>query len=413
MSTKKNLQLELLKLQDEIELLTLENEKQLEKIKKDIHNKKEQIKKMDFVEKKEKPEILTLEKTRKLPKKELEILSLEKTNELNLLKISNTNKFTASEIKYLELEMNQEVEKKKLEQELNISREKLGIKIDDLVKKEELDKSIIIDNNRKTKKHVPKYIYLIIVLIAVIGLFFIVNTLLHRRSDDLHTKKQIDDIITDTDIKIDDSKDDTLNKDDYHSFINVPLIAVNFDKLKKKNPDTKGWIQVSGTNVNYPFVQASDNDYYLDHSFDKSYNTMGWVFLDYRNDINKLGNNTILYAHGLYNNTMFGSLKQVISPSWYSNTSNHIIKISTEKENSLWQIFSTYTIEPESYYLTDNFNKTKDFEDFLVTIKNRSVYNYKYDVTTNDKILTLSSCYNDDLRIVVHAKLIRTNTRKR
>lgn len=87
------------------------------------------------------------------------------------------------------------------------------------------------------------------------------------------------------------------------------LINVDFNELKKFNSNTKGWIQVNGTNINYPFVQAKDNKFYLTHSFDKSYNSAGWVFLDYRNNINELSKNTIIYAHGRLDTTMFGSLK--------------------------------------------------------------------------------------------------------
>ena len=414
MSTKKNLEMELFKLQEEIELLTLENEKQILKIKSDIKNKKKELKELDFIKDKNKIEILSLEKTRKLPKKDLEILTLEKTKELNLLKLSNTKKFTTDEIKYLELEMNQQVEKEKLAKDLNINNEKLDNKIDNLIKDNKLDKNTININNKITKKRkgIPKYVYIVILIISFFSLFFITKTLLDRRNNDIDTKKQIDEIIKETNITIDDSKNTEKEpEDDYHRFIHTPLISVDFDTLKKRNPDTIGWVQVSGTNVNYPFVQADDNDYYLNHSFDKSNNTMGWVFLDYRNNINKLDNNTILYAHGLYNNTMFGSLKQVIEPSWYKNSDNHKIRISTEKANSLWQIFSTYTIEPEVYYLTNNFDTTKEYNDFIETMKSRSVYNYDIDLNTNDKILTLSSCYNDNLRVVVHAKLIKTRLR--
>ena len=53
------------------------------------------------------------------------------------------------------------------------------------------------------------------------------------------------------------------------------LINVDFNELKKINSNTKGWIQVNGTNINYPFVQAKDNKFYLTHSFDKSYNSAG------------------------------------------------------------------------------------------------------------------------------------------
>ena len=91
------------------------------------------------------------------------------------------------------------------------------------------------------------------------------------------------------------------------------LINVDFQELKSTNNQTVGWIQVNGTNINYPFVQANDNKYYLTHSFDKSHNTSGWVFLDYRNNIQTLDKNTILYAHGRIDKTMFGTLKNILN----------------------------------------------------------------------------------------------------
>lgn len=113
---------------------------------------------------------------------------------------------------------------------------------------------------------------------------------------------------------------------DYEKYANMNMINVNFDNLKNINPDTVGWLYVPGTEINYPFVQTTNNDYYLKHSFDKSSNKKGWVFLDFRNNIDNLSKNTVLYAHGLVNNQMFGSMRRTIKKSWYENKSNHIIK---------------------------------------------------------------------------------------
>lgn len=182
---------------------------------------------------------------------------------------------------------------------------------------------------------------------------------------------------------------------------------INFQELLKINDETKGWIKVNGTNIDYPFVQSNDNLYYLTHTFDKSYNKKGWVFLDYRVDINNLSSNNILYAHGLLNKVMFGTLKNVIDSSWYSDKKNHEILITTPDGYYLWQVFSTYIIEPENYYITTNFSNKKDFSKFIDTIKSRSVYDYNVDVSNKDKILTLSSCYDNSKRVVLHAKLIK------
>ena len=186
---------------------------------------------------------------------------------------------------------------------------------------------------------------------------------------------------------------------------------VDFEELQKINPDVYAWIQIPGTNINYPFVQANDNKYYLTHSFDKSHNTSGWVFLDYRNNIQTLDKNTILYAHGRIDKTMFGTLKNILNNDWLTNTDNYIIKLSTEYENSLWQIFSAYHIPTTSDYLQINFENNEDFKNFANMLTERSQYNFNTTVNENDHILTLSTCYNSSEKMVIHAKLIKKETR--
>lgn len=194
-------------------------------------------------------------------------------------------------------------------------------------------------------------------------------------------------------------------KDIYFDYMKLKFIDVDINKLKTFNPDTIGFIKVMGTNINYPFVQSTDNDYYLSRSYDKTYNNAGWIFLDYRN--NEFNDkNTIIYGHGRINGTMFGSLKDTLKSSWQNNKDNYIIKISTEKENSIWQIFSVYKIATTSDYLQTTFSDN-EFESFINLIKGRSSYNFETNVTNEDKVLTLSTCYNDNDKMVVHAKLIK------
>jgi len=194
-------------------------------------------------------------------------------------------------------------------------------------------------------------------------------------------------------------------KDIYFDYMKLKFIDVDINKLKTFNPDTIGFIKVMGTNINYPFVQTLDNDYYLNRSYDKTYNNAGWIFLDYRN--NEFNDkNTIIYGHGRINGTMFGSLKDTLKSSWQNNKDNYIIKISTEKENSIWQIFSVYKIATTSDYLQTTFSDN-EFESFISLIKERSSYNFETNVTNEDKVLTLSTCYNDNDKMVVHAKLIK------
>lgn len=199
---------------------------------------------------------------------------------------------------------------------------------------------------------------------------------------------------------------------DYWDYINVPYMDVNFDSLLQTNPDTVAWIKVEGTKINYPVVQSTDNDYYLHHDYRKNDNMAGWIFGDYRDDFTNFKYNTIIYGHNMNNKTMFGSLPDaVLSSSWQNNPDNHLIKLSTPTSNSVWKVFSVYTIEPEVYYLKIPAS-AESHQEFITTIKNRSIYNFNTDVTVNDKILTLSTCDNlGTKRVAVHAKLIKIETK--
>lgn len=193
---------------------------------------------------------------------------------------------------------------------------------------------------------------------------------------------------------------------DYES--NISYANINLENYIHQNTETVAWIIVNGTNINYPVVQHSDNDYYLEHDFYKRKTNIGWVFADYRNNFEELNNNTILYGHNLINRTMFGQLPYLLRNSWQSKENNHYMKLSTKKENSIWKIFSIYKIPPTTDYLQVRFYSPENYQKFLNTIKNRSSYNFNTDVTEKDKILTLSTC--DDTgtqRVVAHAKLIK------
>ena len=211
---------------------------------------------------------------------------------------------------------------------------------------------------------------------------------------------------------VDDNEETLINppndKDDpYWQFIKYSLLDINFDELKKTNKDTVGWLQINNTNINYPYVQGKDNEFYLNHTFDKSYNDAGWLFLDYRNDPEGFERNNIIYGHSRLNKTLFGTLKEVLKTAWFNEKSNHLIKISTPQVKSLWQIFSVYESD-DDYHISVGIENDMAFELFINNIKNKSKYSFNVEVNTNDKILTLSTCRDNSKKLIVHAKLIKS-----
>jgi len=273
---------------------------------------------------------------------------------------------------------------------------------------------------KKRKLKWMNIIAILLIFICIIILIISIYKIFNWKVDSDNTKKQIEKIqdvanitvvIDNDDVKIIEQDEVIPDSNPYWDYINMNLINVDFDELKLINEQTKGWIQVNNTNVNYPFVQASDNNFYLTHSFNKSWNDAGWVFLDYRNNVDSLDRNTIIYAHGRYDNTMFGTLRNILTNGWLDDMDNYVIKLSTEKENTLWQVFSVYRIPTTNDYLQIDFYNDKEFIDFASMLLGRSNYDFNTMINGSDKILTLSTCYDDYDKMVMHAKLIKREYR--
>lgn len=275
-------------------------------------------------------------------------------------------------------------------------------------------------NKRKKKKLRFRKWVIVVFLIFFLGVFiFSAYKIYFWYSDNKKLENIFENVVKDSKVKEKKDTENTENinppdnkNNDYWDYIKMSLLEVDFNEILAKNPDTVGWIQVKGTNINYPIVQTTDNSYYLNHAFDKSINDAGWVFMDYRNDAVNFNQNTIIYAHSRLTGSMFGSLKNILASSWYSNKNNHIIRLSTPTENTMWQVFSVYTTPKESYYITPSFSTIESYQEFLNTMKSRSEVDFSAEVNPSDKILTLSTCKdNFGNRVVMHAKLIKKESR--
>ena len=185
---------------------------------------------------------------------------------------------------------------------------------------------------------------------------------------------------------------------------------IDFNRLKEMNQDAVAFLKVNGTNIEYFVVQGIDNQYYLNHSFDKSYNKAGWIFVDYKNKLDGTDKNLIIYGHNRRNNSMFGTLPKILNEEWYNNDKNRQIIFVTENESYIYETFSVYKIEVEDEYIQTKFSE-RAYVDFLKMIKSRSIVDFGIDVTSDDNILTLSTCDdNSKYRIVLHAKRLNNES---
>lgn len=179
----------------------------------------------------------------------------------------------------------------------------------------------------------------------------------------------------------------------------------DFTELLNTNSDTVGWLMVKNTKVDLPIVKTTDNKFYLIHNFEKRYSTFGWVYVDYRNNLDNLSKNIIIYGHTYKNDLMFSSLKNTLEKSWYENEDNLIIELKTPKDNYKYKIFSIYTTKKTDSYLKTSFTN-QEFSNYISDSLSKSIKNFNTEVNVDDKIITLSTCYlNSNNRLVIQAKL--------
>lgn len=247
------------------------------------------------------------------------------------------------------------------------------------------------------KKYILILFRLISILIICISLFHMYswnneNKENNNLKEELSSKYVIENNIT--------SINDTSNSTTLSQYI-------NFEQLLKSNPNTVGWINISNCKITYPIVQTSDNSYYLNHNFNNEYNSAGWIFADYRNDLTSNEKNTVIYGHNRENSSMFGNLEKYLSNEWCSNIQNHYFEFYTLRKAYMAQIFSVIKINAVEFKTCFEFNSNDDFLTYIKELEQQSIYNFNVELTPYDRILTLYTCDdNSSYRIIVCAKLI-------
>lgn len=240
------------------------------------------------------------------------------------------------------------------------------------------------------KDKIKKAIIIIMEIIFLLLLIFSIYKVVEWFRDNNENKAILDDISKN--IKINKKKDE---------------YEVDFEGLKKQNTDTVAWLKVNGTKIEYPVVKANNNEYYLNHNFQKNINVGGWVFADYKNNFDGTDKNIVIYGHNMKDGSMFGTLKDTLKTDWQNTENNLLITLVTEDETNIYKVFSTYRIENEEYYIQTEFGDSSKYIQFLSKIKQRSNKYYNETLNEDDQILTLSSCSGSNYRIVLHAKKIK------
>ncbi len=188
----------------------------------------------------------------------------------------------------------------------------------------------------------------------------------------------------------------------------------DFGLLYEQNPDIRAWIVIPGTDINYPICQTDNNDFYLNHSFDKKFSAFGTLFFDYENDV-KLSQNITVYGHSVKNSQMFTNIRRYATLDYYKE--HPIVQLITPEGKYEYKVFAAMVMnavpEDDNGYLykfnQTDFDRQRDFVNWVDEAFQRSIIQTPVDIRTNDRILTLSTCgYEfENQRFVVMARLLR------
>lgn len=182
-----------------------------------------------------------------------------------------------------------------------------------------------------------------------------------------------------------------------------------FEALQEDNEDVVGWINIDDTKIDYPVLHSADNQEYLTEDFNREESAGGSIFMDYRNDIDTLGQNTIVYGHRMKDGSMFQHLTKFLDKDFYDKHQTFDVEMLNGSYEA--EIFAVYNTMTDFYYIQTDFENDADFEQLIAESKNKSEYETGVDVSADDNIITLSTCDyeldENEGRLVVQAKLVK------
>lgn len=188
-------------------------------------------------------------------------------------------------------------------------------------------------------------------------------------------------------------------------------IRSSFDELRKVNEDIVGWINMKDTMIQYPIVQSRDNAFYLTRNYLKNDTRAGSIFMDYRNDVLHESPNTVVYGHRMRDGSMFAGLTNYLKKDFFHE--HRKFQYDTLYQSYEAEIFAVYETTVDFDYIQTDFQDLGEYAHYLQAVRKKSVYQTKTDVSTDDLILTLSTCDHvlapKNGRLVVQAKLKKVN----
>lgn len=225
--------------------------------------------------------------------------------------------------------------------------------------------------------------------------------------DTLFEYKENREVLADIQDVYKQSKED--NQDSPDTVASSKTIRTSFNDLLSINEDIVGWISIGDTVVNYPILQAEENEYYLNRNYKEEESRAGSIFMDYRNDIQSSDRHTVLYGHNMKDGSMFGDMDNFLEQTYFQE--HQQVFFDTLYESYDVELFSVYQTTTDFYYIETDFPDDNTYQAFLDEIQGKSSVETNVEVSTEDQIITFSTCdyflSPNEGRLVIHGKLVK------
>lgn len=164
-------------------------------------------------------------------------------------------------------------------------------------------------------------------------------------------------------------------------------VQIDFKSLREKNPDCIGWLYCEDTPINYPIMQAEDNEVYLHLNFDRKQSDAGCLFMDFRASGDFSDRKTLVYGHNMKDDSMFGSLRGY-SQSWRNYYQEHpVMYLMTPSQNYRLDVLVGSLVDSESEIFDD-----EDQIDWVARLQPTSTFQAEIVPKPDTRILVLSTC---------------------
>lgn len=254
------------------------------------------------------------------------------------------------------------------------------------------------EKHSKETNRLMKIIFIFFIIIFVCGMGYLTYYLYDRNKNNKDNEEILNNIEIDEN-KITKTKTERM---------------LQLEELQKENEEIIGWLEIEGTNINYPVLQASDNEYYLTHNYKKEKASTGSIFLDKDFDLMNGSSNYLIYGHRNKSGLMFEDLMKYAKEDFYKEHTK--IKFTTNKDDGVYEILSVfysrvyYKSEQNvfRYYYFVNANNEQEYNDFVNNAKKVSLYDTGVTAKYGEQLLTLSTCEysQEDGRFAVVCKKI-------